>query len=112
VPNMMLQPHLENAIWHGLRYKEGKGILKLSFKPDGKNMLVTIDDDGIGPTKSQQLKTHNQKAHESRGLTNTRERMTLINELYKKNIDFTVTEKTEPETGTIVRVTFPIIHKP
>ncbi|MGQ3060807.1 MAG: tetratricopeptide repeat-containing sensor histidine kinase [Flavobacterium sp.] len=112
VPNMMLQPHLENAIWHGLRYKDGKGFLKLSFKPDGKNMLVTVDDDGIGPTKSQELKTHNQKAHQSRGLTNTRERMTLINELYKKNIDFTVTEKTAPENGTIVKVTFPIINKP
>jgi len=112
VPNMMLQPHLENAIWHGLRYKDGKGFLKLSFKPDGKNMLVTVDDDGIGPTKSQELKTHNQKAHQSRGLTNTRERMTLINELYKKNIDFTVTEKTAPLNGTIVTVTFPIINKP
>ncbi len=113
VPNMMLQPHLENAIWHGLRYKDGKGILKLSFLPDGKNMLVTIDDDGIGPTKSQELKTHNQKAHESRGLTNTKERMTLINQLYKTNINFIVTEKPGPEsTGTIVRVTFPIINKP
>lgn len=112
VPNMMLQPHLENAIWHGLRYKEGKGFLKLSFKPNGKNMQVTVDDDGIGPTKSQELKTHNQKAHQSRGLTNTRERMTLINELYKTNIDFTVTEKTAPENGTIVKVTFPIINKP
>lgn len=112
VPNMMLQPHLENAIWHGLRYKEGKGFLKLSFKPNGKNMQVTVDDDGIGPTKSQELKTHNQKAHQSRGLTNTRERMMLINELYKTNIDFTVTEKTAPENGTIVKVTFPIINKP
>lgn len=112
VPNMLLQPHLENAIWHGLRYKEGKGLLKLCFMQDGKNMLVIVEDNGIGPTKSQALKTHNQKAHESRGLTNTRERMTLINELYKTNIDFTVTEKAEPETGTTVRVTFPIINKP
>ncbi|WP_294818908.1 histidine kinase [uncultured Flavobacterium sp.] len=112
VPNMMLQPHLENAIWHGLRYKEGKGVLKLGFMRDGKNMLVIIDDNGIGPTKSQELKTHNQKAHQSRGLTNTRERMTLINELYKTNINFTVTEKAGPDTGTVVRVTFPIINKP
>ena len=33
VPNMLIQPQLENAIWHGLRYKESGGLLKLSVKP-------------------------------------------------------------------------------
>ena len=112
VPNMIAQPHLENAIWHGLRYKEEKGLLKMNVTLDGKRMLITIDDNGIGPTKSAELKTHNQKAHQSRGLTNTKERMTLLNQLYKIKMDFTVTEKDSPETGTIVRITFPIVHKP
>ncbi|AWH86879.1 regulator of cell autolysis [Flavobacterium album] len=111
VPNMIVQPHLENAIWHGLRYKETKGLLKLSFLLEGKNMVILVDDDGIGPTKSQELKTHNQKAHTSRGLTNTTERMTLINELYKTKIAFSMTEKEAPETGTVVRITFPIINR-
>src|SRR5690606_8044406 len=31
LPNMIIQPHLENAIWHGLRYKEQKGLLTLNF---------------------------------------------------------------------------------
>ncbi|KGO93201.1 tetratricopeptide repeat-containing sensor histidine kinase [Flavobacterium subsaxonicum] len=112
VPNMIVQPHLENAIWHGLRYKEERGVLKMTVELAGKKILITIDDDGIGPTKSGELKTHNQKAHNSRGLTNTKERMTLLNELYKTNMAFTVTEKTAPETGTIVEITFPIINKP
>jgi two-component system sensor histidine kinase YesM len=111
IPNIIIQPHLENAIWHGLRYKEKKGLLKLNFSLEGKQILITIDDDGIGPTKSGELKTHNQKIHHSRGLTNTRERMTLLNELHKTKMDFTVTEKTSPETGTIVKITFPIINK-
>jgi len=112
VPNMVIQPHLENAIWHGLRYKETKGLLKMTVALTGKKMVITIDDDGIGPTKSSELKTHNQRAHQSRGLTNTKERMTLLNEIYKTKMDFTVTEKDGPETGTVVKVTFPIIHKP
>jgi len=112
VPNMIVQPHLENAIWHGLRYKEEKGLLKMDFRLDGKTIIITVDDNGIGPTKSAELKTHNQKAHESRGLTNTKERMTLLNELYKTKIDFSMTEKTAPETGTIIEITFPILHKP
>jgi two-component system, sensor histidine kinase YesM len=112
VPNMIVQPHLENAIWHGLRYKEGKGLLKMNFTLSKKIITITIDDDGIGPTKSSELKTHNQKAHQSRGLTNTKERMTLLNELYKTKMSFSVTEKKSPETGTIVEITFPIIYKP
>jgi len=112
IPNMIIQPHLENAIWHGLRYKEDKGLLKMFFSLKGEIIHITIDDDGIGPTKSSELKTHNQKAHQSRGLTNTKERMTLLNELYKTKMDFSITEKKSPETGTIVEITFPIIHRP
>ncbi|PZR19090.1 MAG: regulator of cell autolysis [Flavobacterium psychrophilum] len=112
VPNMIAQPHLENAIWHGLRYKEEKGLLKMNYTLSGKNIVITIDDNGIGPTKSNELKTHNQKAHESRGLTNTKERMALLNQLYKTKMDFTMTEKQSPETGTIIKITVPIIHKP
>jgi sensor histidine kinase YesM len=82
------------------------------FSLEGKNIHITIDDNGIGPTKSGELKTHNQKAHESRGLTNTKERMTLLNELYKTKITFSMTEKQLPETGTIVQITFPLINKP
>lgn len=111
VPNMLLQPHLENAIWHGLRYKEGKGFLKLDFKLKNNRIKVTIDDNGIGLTKSQELKTANQKVHESRGMTNTRERISLLNELYKKNISLEISEKESPETGTKVEINFPLIDR-
>jgi two-component system sensor histidine kinase YesM len=86
--------------------------LKMNVMLMEKRIVITIDDDGIGPARSSELKTHNQKAHQSRGLTNTKERMTLLNELYKTKMDFTVTEKAGPETGTIIEITFPIIHKP
>jgi len=112
VPNMIVQPHLENAIWHGLRYKEGKGLLRMNVNLSGKQMIITINDNGIGPTKSNELKTHNQKAHNSRGLTNTKERMALLNKLYKTKMAFTVTEKNSPDTGTVVEIIVPIIYKP
>ncbi|MGH2666237.1 tetratricopeptide repeat-containing sensor histidine kinase [Flavobacterium sp.] len=111
VPNMIIQPHLENAIWHGLRYKEIKGTLLLKFTLKRGAIGVIIDDNGIGLTKSQELKTRNQKVHQSRGLTNTKERITLLNELYKTNITFNVSEKITPETGTIVEINFPLIDK-
>lgn len=111
IPNMIIQPHLENAIWHGLRYKEEKGLLRLIFSVSGKNLLIKVDDNGIGVTKSNELKTRNQKAHESRGLTNTNERMELLNQLHKMNMNFSVNEKPEPETGTIIIITVPVIKK-
>jgi two-component system sensor histidine kinase YesM len=111
IPNMLIQPHLENAIWHGLRYKETKGLLKLDFNLKAGKLTVTIEDDGIGIAKSSELKTKNQKIHHSRGITNTKERMALLNELYKKEITMSVTEKSGPDSGTIVKLTLPLIEK-
>lgn len=111
VPNMIIQPNLENAIWHGLRYLEKKGFLSLRFEYKNKKINVFIEDNGIGLTKSQELKTTNQKIYESRGLNNTKERIDLLNELYKKDILFTILEKELPESGTIVQIVFPLIDK-
>lgn len=110
VPNMIIQPQLENAVWHGLRYKNQKGNLKIKFELKNELIFVTIEDDGIGLTKSKELKTMNQKSHESRGLNNTKERIHLLNELYNKNIELSINEKTNSQ-GTIVEITFPVINK-
>ena len=111
IPNMIIQPHLENAIWHGLRYLDAKGLLLLNVKLANGKVVIRIEDNGIGLTKSQELKTSNQKAHESRGMNNTKERIGLLNELYKKNITFQISEKALPETGTTVEIVFPLIDK-
>lgn len=112
IPNMLIQPHLENAIWHGLRYLDKKGLLLLQFELQKDGITVIIDDNGIGLTKSAELKTDNQKVHASRGLTNTRERIELLSGLYKQPISLSVNEKNGSETGTRVVIHFPIIHKP
>lgn len=111
VPNMLIQPHLENAIWHGLRYRETKGLLLLKFELNRGKVLVIVDDNGIGLTQSAALKTRNQKVHQSRGVTNTKERISLLNELYKSNISFSIEEKNSGSTGTIVEITFPKLEK-
>jgi two-component system, sensor histidine kinase YesM len=111
IPNMIIQPHLENAIWHGLRYMENKGFLQLKFEVSDGKINVIIDDNGIGLTKSKELKTVNQKVHESRGITNTKERIELLNDLYKHPISFSIKEKSAPQTGTVVTIDFPIINK-
>lgn len=105
VPNMLIQPQLENAVWHGLRYKESGGVLRLSFQQEGNNLLVKIEDNGIGIKKSREIKTKHQREHQSRGLTNTYERIALLNSLYKCRIKMEIIDKTGEETGVIVTIT-------
>jgi tetratricopeptide (TPR) repeat protein len=82
VPPMLIQPYIENAVWHGLRYKEEKGKLTLRFKQEPANLVVEITDDGIGRKKSAALKTPNQKKHISTGIKNIQERLSILNNVY------------------------------
>ncbi len=111
IPPMLIQPFIENAVWHGLRYKEEKGVLNVAIKEEGANIIISIDDNGIGRTKSKALKTENQKKYKSTGLNNIAKRIALINEIYKKNYQIEVSNlnEEEEETGTAVRIKIPII---
>ncbi|MDF2453473.1 MAG: regulator of cell autolysis, partial [Bacteroidota bacterium] len=110
IPNMLLQPHLENAIWHGLRYKEMKGFLLLMIKNHPDYIEISIEDDGIGIEKSKQLKTDNQKVHQSIGIKNINERIALLNDLYKLKIVCLINTKPD-HTGTIVVLRIPHLNK-
>ncbi|MEM6264222.1 MAG: tetratricopeptide repeat protein [Bacteroidota bacterium] len=109
IPPMLVQPYLENAIWHGLRYKEAPGNLTLRFTREQEFLVATIEDDGIGRKLSQELKTKNQRTHRSEGLRITAERLRLLNELYKTQLEVTL-EDVYPErqhTGTRVTLKVP-----
>ncbi len=110
VPPMLIQPYIENAIWHGLRYKLEKGQLNVAFRKNiDKSLAVVIEDNGIGRKKSAELKTINQKTSNSTGIKNTESRIALINELYKKNIQIESADllPEEEETGTRVVIGLP-----
>jgi two-component system, sensor histidine kinase YesM len=104
IPNMLIQPNLENAVWHGLRYRDSKGMLSVSFKKGVRQNTVIIEDNGIGIEKSKTLKTENQKKHSSRGQMNVQERIRLLNELYHSDISCEVEEKKLPDTGVTVKI--------
>ncbi len=103
VPGMLVQPFLENAIWHGLRYRAEKGFLKLSFEKSEQYLKITIEDNGIGIEESKKQKTRHQKTREGRGMKNTLERIQLLNDLYKKNITCSVKDK-ENNSGVLVTI--------
>lgn len=107
VPPMLIQPYLENAVWHGLRYRESVGFLKLSMEQRDGFLIVTVTDNGIGRKKSAELKTENQKKHKSTGLKNIKERLAILNNVYKKHYDVNVSDG-ENEEGTRVEIKFPV----
>ncbi len=108
VPGMLVQPFLENAIWHGLRYRTTKGFLKLIFEKENQYLKVSIEDNGIGIEESKKQKTEHQKARKGRGMKNTLERIALLNDLYKKDISCSIKDK-ENNSGVLVFLTFNLI---
>lgn len=105
VPGMLVQPFLENAIWHGLRYRTDKGFLQLRFEKENQNLKITIEDNGIGIEESKKQKTEHQKQREGRGMKNTLERITLLNDLYNQNIQCKIIDK-KTESGVLVEISY------
>ncbi|WP_452225145.1 tetratricopeptide repeat-containing sensor histidine kinase [Lacinutrix chionoecetis] len=110
IPPMLLQPYIENAVWHGLRYKKEKGQLDISISKKLKDeIVITIADNGIGREKSKALKTENQQKQNSKGMGNIKKRVAILNEMYKDKVDVYIDElyhgEIEGDTGTKVVVT-------
>lgn len=76
VPCFILQPFCENAIWHGLLHKEGKGRLELQLTRKETQLVISIKDNGIGMEKAAKLKT---KTVESMGQKLSASRLALFN---------------------------------
>ncbi len=107
IPPMLLQPYIENAVWHGLRYKTEKGHLSIHISSKSEDeIMITVTDDGIGRVKSKELKTDHQKKQNSKGMGNIKKRVAILNEMYKDKVDVFVDDFQDSEdTGTRVVVT-------
>lgn len=107
LPIMMIQPFIENAIWHGLREKSGVRTLSVRFeKPDDRYLECVIEDNGIGRSNTSQK----QSGRKSLATGFVRQRLELLNRLYNVNCSLDIYDKPD-EQGTLVRLTLPIINK-
>ena len=107
IPPMLLQPFIENAIWHGLNKKEERGNLHLQILQKDDDIIFTIDDDGVGRTKTGDVLNTEKK---SLGIEITKQRIALL--LNKQNVDYNlvVVDKklNEKPLGTTIIITLPI----
>ncbi len=104
IPPMILQPFVENAIWHGLRYREDGGWLRVSVQQSADEVCVFIEDNGIGRDKSQALKTENQRKHRSAGMVTSAQRLTLVNNHYGKDYSLHIADAFPGEVNVGTRV--------
>jgi sensor histidine kinase YesM len=109
VPSMILQPFIENAIWHGLMLKKGKKRIVITFFKQHGVTAMKIIDNGIGRQKSTELRVKKTYQKESIGLKIVSERLNYFNQKQQINYYFTIhdlkNEKGEP-TGTEIEVFF------
>ena len=84
LPPMLIQPYIENAIWHGLMYKkEPGGLLTVDLKEHDQTIEVRITDNGVGRAAAAALKSKSALQEKSYGMKITAERMRVVNMAYK-----------------------------
>lgn len=114
IPGMLIQPHIENAIWHGLMHKEDTGAkLWVRFiKSDHNTIICEIEDNGVGRAKAAELEQDRPKNHRSTGLSNIRSRLELLNAQLANDISLEFNDlhdETGNATGTKVVVRMPMM---
>ncbi len=81
IPPLIIQPYVENAIWHGLKHKkDGKGVLKIAVFEEADYLHIVVEDNGIGRAKVMEQKKASTTQHKSHGLNVTEERIRFFNE--------------------------------
>lgn len=97
---MIIQPFVENSIWHGLMHKEGKGHLKIDLSLINEVTLqVIIEDDGIGRKEARRLEENQEnRTYKSMGMQITRDRLKLMEKLRHGETGYEVVDLID-ETG-------------
>lgn len=78
IPGMMLQPFVENAIWHGLAHKSGSGHIQIRISAEGNLLRCVVTDNGAGRLKAAEINLQKGKTHTSRALQIVEERLHLL----------------------------------
>jgi sensor histidine kinase YesM len=107
IPPLVLQPFIENAIWHGLSPKKGEKKLELSILKTNENCIeIVIEDNGIGRKKAFEFQQQKMIQKKSLGLKLTEERLSIFGSKnnIKHRIIFEDFDGETSETGTKVTI--------
>jgi len=112
VPPLIIQPYVENAIWHGLMHKEEKGSLDIEVTQQDDYLFFKVTDDGIGRKQAAALASKTATKHKSMGLRITADRIAMIQS--SNGSPVTINDLVNPDgtaAGTEVIIKMPVIEK-
>ncbi|HEX2627740.1 MAG TPA: histidine kinase, partial [Chitinophagaceae bacterium] len=111
IPNMIVQPFVENSIHHGIgRKKAGDGVIRLTVSKDHK-LTFSIEDNGEGFNQSMREKEITEGGHVPMGSSITEKRIAMYNHLHEDKIELEVIDKSAiagNDSGTKVILKFPL----
>lgn len=116
LPSMLIQPYMENAIWHGLLHREAAGHLQVRFFRHQDRLHIVIRDNGVGRARAAALKSRNTLKEKSYGMKITGDRVRIVNDLYGSNATIAIVDLADPDgepAGTEVTLEIPLdMHAP
>ena len=111
VPPMLIQPFIENALWHGVSAQRKDIHIRIDFLKDDDNLVCRIDDNGVGIRQTDHSK-ENGAGHQPVGIANIQNRVALLNEKYNLHGHISIIDKKDipgsTETGTLVTLQLPL----
>jgi ligand-binding sensor domain-containing protein len=108
VPPLLIQPYVENAIWHGLLHRnEPGGKLDIRLWKNNETLYIEIEDNGVGRDEAKRLKSKTATKQKSHGMKITAERMDIVNKVYNVDAGVTITDlkNAGDQKGTRVLIT-------
>lgn len=110
IPSMVLQPFVENGIWHGLMHKDKKGFLTININEKDDALLCEIIDNGVGREKSVSLEKKDQHKKKSMGIKITTERLKILTQQTMSELVNIIDLKDDHNNalGTKVHIEIPI----
>lgn len=109
---LIVQPLVENAIYHAMEYMDGEGELQVRAYSQGELLQIEVEDNGLGMTEEQveallggRLKSKHVKGS-GIGFSNVQERIAL----YFGQDKYGITVESEPDEGTLIRISLPLMN--
>jgi LytS/YehU family sensor histidine kinase/ligand-binding sensor domain-containing protein len=112
MPSLVTQPLVENAIWHGLRSKEGDKSLTIRYEEKEGLLFVTVEDNGIGREKAIEIKKQKlgNEQYASKATIILQNRLQVLSQQIKAEIKLDIVDKVDEvgnAAGTKVIMIFP-----
>lgn len=105
IPSMVIQPLVENSVWHGFSDIPYVGRLDIAFTRDGNQLRCVVEDNGIGKAKSAEAKRARNANHESKGTRLIEDRLKAWSLTNGLSYSLKVSDASGSPTGTRTEIT-------